>query len=111
MERDIVWYIPAIFMKEIKKVKKSCPKCVIMPDPGKEKNIKKVIEETQPKVLATDMGELSASYVKIAHQYGVKIFTDDKKATPQEWEQILKWGTDGIQTDQAKKLIERLNKK
>lgn len=110
MERDVIWYIPASYMEVIKEVKRNCSACIVMPDPGEENNIKKVIEEVQPKVLATDMGELSASYVKTAHQYGVKVFTDDKKASPQEWEQILKWGTDGIQTDQPKKLIERLNK-
>ena len=111
MERDVIWYIPASYMEVIKEVKRNCSECIVMPDPGEENNIKKVIEEVQPKVLATDMGELSASYVKTAHQYGIKVFTDDKKATPQEWEQILKWGTDGIQTDQPEKLIERLNKK
>jgi glycerophosphoryl diester phosphodiesterase len=111
MERDVIWYIPASYIEVIKEVTRNCPECIVMPDPGEENNIKKVIEEVHPKVLATDMGELSASFVKTAHQYGVKIFTDDKKATPQEWEQILKWGTDGIQTDQPKKLIEILNKK
>ena len=111
MERDVIWYIPASYMKVIRAVKRNCPECVVMPDPGEENNIKKVIEEVQPKVLATGMSVLRASYVKTAHQYGVKVFTDDKKATPQEWEQILKWGTDGIQTDQTEKLIKRLNKK
>jgi glycerophosphoryl diester phosphodiesterase len=81
-----------------------------MPDPGNEKNIAKVVEQAQPKILATDMGELSASYVEAAHKLGVKVFTDDKKASIQEWEQILKWGTDGIQTDRPEKLIELLRK-
>ena len=111
MERDVIWYIPASYIEVIKEVTRNCSECIVMPDPGEENNIKKVIEEVHPKVLATDMGELSASFVKTAHQYGVKIFTDDKKATPQEWEQILKWGTDGIQTDQPEQLIEILNKK
>jgi glycerophosphoryl diester phosphodiesterase len=111
MERDVIWYIPASYMDVIMEVKKNCYECVIMPDPGKEKNIIKVIEQSRPKVLATDMGELSASFVKTAHQNGVKVFTDDKNASLHEWEQILKWGTDGIQTDQPEKLIELLNKK
>ena len=111
MERDIIWYIPASYMQVIMEVKKNCNQCVVMPDPGEEKNIIKVIEQAQPKILATDMGELSASYVKTAHQYGAKVFTDDRNASIEEWEQILKWGTDGIQTDQPEKLIELLNQK
>ena len=111
MERDIIWYIPASYMEVIMEVKKNCYQCLVMPDPGEEKNIIKVIEQAQPKVLATDMGELSETFVNTAHQYGSKVFTDDQNASIEEWEQILKWGTDGIQTDQPKKLIELLNKK
>ena len=111
MEREIIWYIPASYMEVIEEVKRNCSDCIVMPDPGEEKNIEKVIEQTEPKVLATDMGELNASYVKKAHHFGTKVFTDDHDATLEEWEQIIKWGTDGIQTDQPKKLIEFLNKK
>ena len=111
MERDVIWYIPASYMDVIMEVKKNCYKCVIMPDPGEERNIIKVLEQARPKVLATDMGELSASFVKTAHRHGSKVFTDDRTASVEEWEQILKWGTDGIQTDQPEKLIELLNKK
>lgn len=111
MERDVIWYIPASYMEVILEVKNNCNQCIIMPDPGKEKNIIKVIEKAQPKVLATDVGELSASFVRIAHQNGAKVFTDDQKASIEEWEQILQWGTDGIQTDQPEKLIELLIKK
>lgn len=111
MERDIIWYIPASYMEVILEVKNNCNQCIVMPDPGKEKNIIKVIEKAQPKVLATDIGELSASFVRTAHQNDVKVFTDDQKASIEEWEQILQWGTDGIQTDQPEKLIELLIKK
>ena len=111
MERDIIWYIPASYMEVILQVKSYCSQCIVMPDPGKEKNIIKVIEKAEPKVLATDIGELSASFVRTAHQNDVKVFTDDQKASIEEWEQILQWGTDGIQTDQPEKLIELLIKK
>ena len=110
MEPDIVWYIPAFFMKEIKKVKKNCPECVIMPDPGKEKNIYKLVKKVQALVIATDMSKLSESFVKTAHENNAKVFTDDDKGTIEEWQKIIKWGTEGIQTDQPEKLITFLKK-
>ena len=51
------------------------------------------------------------SFVKIAHVNHAKVFVDEKKGTPEEWEQILKWGTDGIQTDNPAALIEYLKKR
>jgi glycerophosphoryl diester phosphodiesterase len=108
MERDIVWYIPSNRMEEIKLLKKLNYKCVPMPDPGPEKNIEKVCDQIHPRVLASDMGELSESFVKTAHAHKSKVFVDDKLRTPEEWEKILSWGTDGIQTDNPAALIEFL---
>lgn len=110
MESNIIWYIPASYMKVITKVQEYCSDCIVMPDPGKEKNIIKVAKKVKPKILASDMSQMSASFVSTAHINGAMVFTDDDKATLKEWDQILKWGTDGIQTDQPKKLIEFLNK-
>ena len=76
-----------------------------MPDPGPEKNITRVCKQVNPLFLATDMGNLSESFVKTAHGYGAKVIVDEKTGTPEEWEQILKWGTDGIQTDNPEALI------
>lgn len=68
MERDIVWYIPAGRMEEIKLLKKLGYKCLPIPDPGPEKNILEVCSQVQPQVLATDMKQLSESFVKTAHE-------------------------------------------
>ena len=106
MERDIVWYISGNRVDEIKLIKKLGYKCVPMPDPGPEANIEKVCSLTHPRVLASDMRQLSESFVKTAHKHGVKVIVDEKLGTPEEWEQILKWGTDGIQTDNPSELIE-----
>ncbi len=110
MEQDIVWYIPAFYMKEIKKVKKNCYKCIVMPDPGKEKNISRLVKKVQPFVIATDMSNLNESYVKTAHENNSKVFTDDEAGNIEEWKKIIKWGTDGIQTDQPERLIKFLKK-
>jgi glycerophosphoryl diester phosphodiesterase len=108
MERDIVWYISGNRVDDIKLIKKLGYKCVPMPDPGPEANIEKVCNSTHPRVLATDMRQLSQSFVKTAHEQGAKVIVDEKQGTPGEWEQMLKWGTDGIQTDNPAALIEFL---
>ena len=108
MESEIIWYIPAAYMDVIKDVKKYCDKCIPMPDPGSKENIENVYEEVHPSFLATDMGELSEEYMKIAKKYNMKVIVDEDKGTITEWEKIIEWGTDGIQTDNPEKLIEYL---
>ncbi|MCK9404766.1 MAG: hypothetical protein M0Q26_15335 [Chitinophagaceae bacterium] len=108
MERNIIWYIPASHMDLIKELEKLCYKCLPMPDPGEEKNIKEVERQVQPRVIASDMRNLSESFVKTAHTNNAKVFVDEEKGTKEEWEQIINWGTDGIQTDNPAALIEFL---
>jgi hypothetical protein len=36
---------------------------------------------------------------------------DEKQGTPEEWEKIIKWGTDGIQTNNPEELIDYLKDK
>lgn len=108
MESEVIWYIPAAYMDVIKEVKKYCKKCIPMPDPGSKENIENVIKEVHPTILATDMGELSVEYMKIAKKYNMKVIVDEDEGTINEWEKIIEWGTDGIQTDHPEKLIEYL---
>lgn len=108
IERNIVWYIPASHMDLIKELKKLCYQCVPMPDPGGEKNIKEVERQVQPQVIASDMRNLSESFVKTAHTNNTKVFVDEDKGTKEEWEQIINWGTDGIQTNNPAALIDYL---
>ena len=111
MEREIVWYISASNMKIIKEVKKNSYKCLPMPDPGPKENIVKVFEEIKPRVIATDMGELNEEYMKIAKNFNIKVIVDEDEGTEDEWAKIIRWGTDGIQTDNPEKLINYLNNK
>ncbi len=108
MQRDIVWYIPASHIDVIKQLKALCYKCVPMPNPGEGSNITKVVKQIHPRVLATDMGNLNSDFVKTAHSNNSKVFVDEKKGTIKEWEQIIEWGTDGIQTDNPEALIDFL---
>lgn len=111
MVRDVVWYMPASFMKPIKQVQDNCYKCLPMPDPGSAKNIAKVAKEVQPQVIATDMGKLNADYMKIAHENNLIVFVDEDKGNTQEWQRILDWGTEGIQTNKPEELIRFLKEK
>jgi len=110
MQRQIIWYIPASYRKAIRQLKRYCSECLVMPDPGPGRNVLNVIKNTNPKVLATDMGHLNARFVEQAHENGVKVFVDDDSGSQEEWRQILDWGTDGIQTDNPRDLIDFINK-
>lgn len=110
MEEQIVWYVSAARHKTLMEIKQHCPTCLIMPDPGSEQNIEKVAAAYKPKVVATDMGELSASFVKKAHQKNMMVFVDDSEddltKLKNEWSKIINWDTDAIQTDKPEALIE-----
>ncbi len=112
MEQNIVWYVPASAHKILMEIKNTCPECLIMPDPGEEQNIENVSVAYQPKVIASDMGQLSKSFVEKAHSFHAMVFVDDDEDDPEkwekEWQRIINWGTDGIQTDQPEVLIEHI---
>jgi glycerophosphoryl diester phosphodiesterase len=105
MEKEIIWYIPASDLGDISELKSSCPECILMPDPGSGKNIKPVHEMFNSCIIATDMGELSPEYVSTAHSNKQLVITDEKKGTQAEWQQIIDWKTDGIQTNSPEELI------
>ena len=111
MEENVVWYIYPGEINLGKELKSLCPKCIPMPDPGPKENIEIVNSEVHPFVIATDMGELNAEYMKIAKTNNIKVFVDEKIGNEEEWEKILEWGTDGIQTNDPEKLIEFLKNK
>lgn len=108
MAQATVWYLSGAEKGLIQTVQNECPECLVMPDPGPETNISKVVDLYHPNILATDIGQLSASFVKEAHRVGAMVFADDRAADLQEWKEILSFGTDGIQTDQPEALIKYL---
>ena len=105
MEQDVIWYISAQYLLQVKDVDTAFGNSFPMPDPGPEKNLISVLEKLKPAVVATDMGELSESFVEKAHKQNAKVFVDEGKGTEAEWNEILSWKTDGIQTDDPEKLI------
>lgn len=108
MEQDVIWYISAQYLLQMKNEDTVFGKSFPMPDPGPEKNLENVLEKLKPAVIATDMGVLSKSFVEKAHKKNAKVFVDEKKGTEAEWDEIIGWKTDGIQTNDPGKLIQFL---
>jgi len=111
MERQVVWYIPAYYTAALKDLKRLCPDCLPMPDPGPKENIANVATKVQPAILATDMGQLDQEYMQIARTHHSLVFVDEDKGDEAEWTRILEWGTDGIQSDHPGELIKFLSKR
>lgn len=108
MERDILWYIPYQYIMQIENVDQLFGNSYPMPDPQNQKNLEQILKKLKTPLVATDMGELSQRFVDEAHQFGAKVFVDEKEGTRAEWEKIICWGTEGIQTDKPAELIEFL---
>lgn len=111
MEKDIIWYIPANYLLGLEGTDTLFGNSFPMPDPRSEENLENVLKKLKPCAIATDMGTLSQQFVQKAHEYGARVIVDEDKGTEAEWEQIIRWGTDGIQTDNPQKLIDFLNRK
>ena len=103
MEQDVLWYADDV---ELEEVKANCEKCVIMPDPGPEKNLTALIERFHPDVIAAVWKYMSADFMRTSHDAGAIVIVDD--GGPDSWQQAMDWGLDGIQTDHPAALIKFL---
>jgi len=108
MEKNIVWYIPYQYLLQTENINQLFGGSYPMPDPQSKENIKAAVKNLKTPLIATDMGKLSQSFVDEAHKYGARIFVDENEGTKAEWEKIISWGTEGIQTDNPEVLIEFL---
>ena len=100
MEKDVLWYAgPA----QLREVAEKCPECVIMPDPGPEGLLPRVLEMFRPRVVASTWKHFSESFAKTCHEAGAIVIVDD--GGPETWAEMLAWGVDGIQTDHVATLI------
>lgn len=103
MEGQVLWYAGRAQLRELANV---CPECVPMPDPGPEKNLAKLLQESKPKVVASVWKEYSKTFAESCHAAGAIVIVDD--GGPKTWDKMLEWGTEGIQTDQPAELIKTL---
>jgi len=109
MEKDVLWYAPIYFMKRLQRFQQRYPNAILMPDPIKEMNISSLIAKLHPQVIAASWDNYSKTFVDLCHQGGAVVIVDE--SDPSCWKQALNWGSDGIQTDHPKQLIEYLKKR
>ena len=109
MEKEILWYVPYSYKKEISTLKNNCEDCIPMPDPDFEE-MSQCITDFNPSIIAPVMAQFSKAYVTKAHHLSTKVFVDEKRGTEEEWQMILSFNADGIQTDNPLKLIQYLKK-
>ena len=106
MERDVLWYAS---WRDFKQVRERCPECFIMPDPGPEKGLPRLLAYWKPQVVAAVWRHYSETFVKTCHEAGAIVIVDEGE--PDCWADALRWGSDGIQTDHPGKLISFLEKR
>lgn len=82
---------------------------ISMPDPGPEENLAQLITDYSPKVIASVWEYFSPSFVEACHKAGAVVIVDENDQSC--WEDALKWGTDGIQTDHPEEFIKYLKER
>lgn len=103
MTGQVLWYAG---FDELERIAELCPDCILMPDPGPEGNLPKVIERFEPSVIASVWRYYSRSFAAKCHRAGAIVIVDE--SGPSCWQDALAWNTDGIQSDQPAQLISLL---
>ena len=106
MEHDVLWYIGAGQIQQLRKV---CPECIEMPDPGPELFLPQLLESVKPRVIAAVWRHYTKSFVEKCHAAGAIVIVDE--SDPTCWQDALAWGSDGIQTDHPAKLVKFLDER
>jgi len=106
MQHSVIWYAGS---RELKQVKALSPECVIMPDPGPEKNLPPLLKDLEPRVVATVWRHHTKSLVEMCHEAGAIVIVDEGDVDPKRdvtcWQQALAWHSDGVQTDYPAEFI------
>jgi len=106
MARQVLWYAD---FDELERVAELCPECILMPDPGPEENLPKVINRFEPSVIAAVWRYYSQSFAAKCHQAGAIVIVDE--SGPACWQDALAWSSDGIQSDRPENLIALLERR
>jgi len=109
MAGDVLWYSPAIRFRMFKKLARECPDCIPMPDPIFNWLLPLTLRLMHPPVIATSWNSLSEEFAKTCHKSGAIVIMDEGESSPEQWQQAIARGVDGIQTDDPQKLIEFLD--
>lgn len=89
------------------------PRIRVMPEAGSVENVTKFIEELHPRVIAFDARDFRDPVIAIARQAKAGIFVDRLGAadTPESWEDAVRRGATGIQSDHPAELVQFLRAK
>ncbi len=112
MADRVVWFLYGLDRKNIQKINNKCSECFPMPDPGPEKNLKKLLNRYDFEMIGSGMRNYTKTFGERAHNRGAMVFVDDSEndleTLKKEWHTMLEWKADGIQTDQPAELIQML---
>ncbi len=100
MTHDVLWYASPMRLRQLQE---TCSECLLMPDPGLEHNLPRMLAQFAPQVVASVQRHFTQSFAKTCHEAEALVFVDDNG--PDSWDTLLAWGVDGIQTDHVKELI------
>jgi glycerophosphoryl diester phosphodiesterase len=106
MTKHVLWYADSGRLEHVWRL---CPECILMPDPGPEKDLPHVLEHFRPSVVAAVWRHYSPSFTEKCHQAGAVVIVDE--SGPDCWNDALAWHTDGIQTNHPAELIAFLERR
>ncbi|NOZ56206.1 MAG: glycerophosphodiester phosphodiesterase family protein [Calditrichaeota bacterium] len=109
MMHRVVWYSPAFRFGMFRRLHRLCPECEAMPDPIWGWMLGPTLRLLQPPVVATVYSRFSRKFAERCHRAGALVFVDD--GGPSTWPDLVRWGADGIQTDDPEGLIAFLERR
>ncbi len=110
MEKQVLWYSPFVRVNMFRKLRELCPACLPLPDPGPSWLLPVLLKIEHPPVVASTYDNCSRNFAEKCHAAGVLVIVDEDKGGPQEWQKMVQWGVDGIQTDEPEGLMGFLEK-
>jgi len=111
MENDVLWYSPFLRVEMFRRLHRLCPNCLAMPDPGPGWLLPLLLKMERPRVVASVWSDFSRPFAERCHRAGALVIVDEGRGGAEEWQKLIDWGADGIQTDDPQGLIQFLEKR
>jgi glycerophosphoryl diester phosphodiesterase len=94
-------------------IQKLNPRISVMAEAVNEELAAKIVDELHPKVLAFDARDFRDEVIAVARKAGTGIYVDrlGPADTPESWEDAVRRGATGIQTDKPAELVQFLRSK
>jgi glycerophosphoryl diester phosphodiesterase len=110
MTDHVVIYAGLRLSKEIEALN---PKLKVMPESDSVENVKKLIEELHPKVIAFGARDWKPEIIRLAKEAHADVYVDRMGITdaPAGWQSAIDEGANGIQTDRPAELVKYLREK